>query len=97
MPRTTPIEELKLIESIVAGHPNGLGISASEAEIERRQGGKFNRRALQRRLQKLIDQQRLTTEGEGSDQRRSFHLYTARCRRNRQYSALGQQGESLPS
>ena len=35
MPRATPAEELKLIESIDARHPNGLGISAIEAEMER--------------------------------------------------------------
>ncbi|MFA7316738.1 MAG: hypothetical protein WC029_04125 [Sulfuricella sp.] len=50
MPRTTPTEELKLIESIVATHSNGLGISAIEAEIGRCQGAKPNRRTLQRRL-----------------------------------------------
>ncbi|MHB8949292.1 MAG: hypothetical protein ACYC4S_09530 [Rhodoferax sp.] len=54
MPRATPTEELKLIESIVAGHPSCMGISAIEAEMERRQGGKPNRRTLQRRLQRLI-------------------------------------------
>lgn len=32
--------------------------------MEQRQGNKPNRRTLQRRLQKLIDQQRLTTKGE---------------------------------
>ena len=64
MPRATPNEELQFIEFIVAGHPNGLGISAIEAEMERRHGGKAHRRTLQRRLQKLIDEQRLTTEGE---------------------------------
>lgn len=64
MPRATPTEELQLIESILAGHPGGLGISAIEAEIERHQGSKLNRRTLQRRLQKLVDTQRLTTEGE---------------------------------
>ncbi len=64
MPRTTTNEELQLIESIVTNHPNGLGISAIEAEIERHQGSKPVRRTLQRRLQKLIDNQRLTTEGE---------------------------------
>lgn len=64
MPRTTTNEELQLIESIVASHPNGLGISAIEAEMEHRQGSKLVRRTLQRRLQKLIDDQRLTTEGE---------------------------------
>jgi len=35
MPRATPTEELKLIEFIVARYPNGLGISAIEAEMER--------------------------------------------------------------
>ena len=64
MPRATLTEELKLIESIVAAHPSGIGITAIEAEIARRQGYKPNRRTLQRRLQKLIDEQRVTTEGE---------------------------------
>lgn len=64
MSRITPTEELGLIESIVAGYPSGLGISAIEAEIERRGVARLNRRTLQRRLQKLIDEQRLTTEGD---------------------------------
>ena len=64
MPRTTSVEELKLIESIVTAHPNGIGIADIEAEIARRQGGKPNRRTLQRRLKKLIDEECLTTEGE---------------------------------
>lgn len=64
MSRVTPSEQLLLIESIVAAHPAGLGIAGIEAEIERRQGGKPSRRTLQRHLLKLIDQQRLTTEGE---------------------------------
>ena len=64
MPRTTPTEELTLIESIVAAHPSGIRISDIEAEMARRQGEKPNRRTLQRRLHKLIDAKRLTTEGE---------------------------------
>ena len=64
MPRTTPSEELQLIESIVAAHPNGIRISDIEAEMTRRQGDKLNRRTLQRRLQKLIEAQRLTAAGE---------------------------------
>lgn len=64
MPRATLTEELKLIESIVAAYPSGIGIAAIEVEITRRQGDKPNRRTLQRRLQKLIDAQRVTTEGE---------------------------------
>ena len=64
MPRTTPVEEFKLIEAIVAAHSNGIGIADIEAEIERRHGDKPNRRTLQRRLHKLIEAQRLSTEGE---------------------------------
>ena len=64
MPRTTPSEERQLIESIVAAHPNGIRISDIEAEMTRRQGDKLNRRTLQRRLQKLIEAQRLTAAGE---------------------------------
>jgi hypothetical protein len=36
MSHITPTEELKLIEGIVTGHPNGIGISAIEAELKRR-------------------------------------------------------------
>ena len=64
MARATLTEELKLIEFIVAAHPSGIGIAGIEAEMARGQGGKPNRRTLQRRLQKLIGEQRLTTEGE---------------------------------
>lgn len=64
MPRATLTEELKLIAAIVAAHPDGIGIAGIEAEIARRHVGKPNRRTLQRRLQKLIDEQRLTSEGE---------------------------------
>lgn len=64
MPRTIITEELNRIESIVATYPRGVSIATIEAEIARRHGNRLNRRTLQRRLQKLIDEQRLTTEGE---------------------------------
>jgi len=63
MPRATLTEELQLIESIVAAHPGGIGIAAIEAEMARCHGNKPNRRTLQRRLQKLIDGQRVATKG----------------------------------
>ena len=66
MPRPSLTENLELIAAIVAAHPAGLGISAIEAEIARRQGSKPQRRTLQRYLQRLIEQQRLTTEGEST-------------------------------
>jgi len=37
MARTPLGDELQLIESIVAAHPNGIGISDIEAEMARRQ------------------------------------------------------------
>jgi hypothetical protein len=64
MPRATLTEELNLIEFIVAAHPGGMGITGIETEMTRRQGSKLNRRTLQRRLQKLIDGERLITEGK---------------------------------
>lgn len=63
MPRTSPSEALRYIESIVAAHPGGIGISDIEAEMQQRQGAKPNRRTLQRRLQQLINQGRLRAEG----------------------------------
>lgn len=64
MPHATQTEELDLIESIVAAHPGGVGITALAAEIARRQGHPPQRRTLQRRLHKLIEAQRVGTEGE---------------------------------
>ncbi len=64
MPRTTPLEELQLIESIVAAHPSGIRIADIEAAMAQRQNAVLHRRTLQRRLAKLISAQRLTSEGE---------------------------------
>lgn len=64
MSRSTPREELQLIESIVVAHPNGIGISDIETEMARSQNIKLNRRTLQRRLQQLIKTKRLSAEGE---------------------------------
>jgi len=66
MSRTTPPEELQLIESIVAAQPGGMQIADIENEIERLQGKKLNRRTLQRRLQKLMQAKRLTAQGEST-------------------------------
>ncbi|MEY2685384.1 MAG: hypothetical protein RJA09_2528 [Pseudomonadota bacterium] len=63
MPRTTPPESISLVESVVSGFPQGVGIAAIEAEMERVNGHKPNRRTLQRRLQKLVAANRLTTSG----------------------------------
>lgn len=64
MPTISSVDQLTLIEAIVASQPGGMGISALELEMARRQGTRPSRRTLQRRLQKLVDSARLTTEGE---------------------------------
>ena len=63
MPRPTLIEDLERIESIIAAHPSGIRIADIETEMTRLHGDAPNRRTLQRRLQKLIDARRLSTEG----------------------------------
>ena len=63
MPRQTPAQELDAIEALVAQSPGGLGISALEAALAQA-AEPLNRRTLQRRLQKLIDAGRITTEGQ---------------------------------
>ena len=66
MTRRTPSEELDIIESIVSEqeYPSGIGIAALERKLEQGLGIKPHRRTLQRRLQKLVNAQRLTTKGE---------------------------------
>ena len=64
MTRRIPSEELDIIESIVSQHPSGIGIAALERKLEQGLGIKPHRRTLQRRLQKLVNVQRLTTKGE---------------------------------
>ncbi|MEY4755434.1 MAG: hypothetical protein RJA34_332 [Pseudomonadota bacterium] len=64
MPRAKSTEELLQIEAIVAGLPNGAGIAAIEAELDRLNAHKPNRRTLQRRLGQLVAEKRLRTEGE---------------------------------
>lgn len=59
MPHATLTEELTLIETIVAAHPDGIGIAGIEAKMAQCYGNKSSRRTLQRRLQKLINEQRL--------------------------------------
>lgn len=64
MARIPLTQELELIESLIASHPEGLGISALESALAQQLGAQPQRRTLQRRLQKLIEEQRLCTEGE---------------------------------
>ena len=66
MARHTPIQELKLIEALIADHPLGLGISAIEVLLEQRlaPAPALHRRTLQRRLERLVADHRAVTEGD---------------------------------
>lgn len=64
MSRSVPAEELDLIEQVIAEHPGGIGISALEQALYCRLPKMLNRRTLQRRLERLLAEARITTEGE---------------------------------
>ncbi|XCN75262.1 MAG: Fic family protein [Candidatus Electrothrix aestuarii] len=63
MSRRIPAEELDVIAHVLAEHPQGLGISALEKKLFTRLPY-INRRTLQRRLKRLLEEKRITTEGE---------------------------------
>jgi Virulence protein RhuM family len=60
MPKHIPHAELQEIESIVAAHPEGIGVQ----RIRRELGRKVPQRTLQYRLKYLVDTQRLERQGE---------------------------------
>lgn len=64
MSRSVPAEELELIERVISEHPEGIGISALEEALHRRLPKMLHRRTLQRRLERLMADARITTEGE---------------------------------
>ncbi|MCI5143027.1 MAG: Fic family protein, partial [Candidatus Electrothrix sp. ATG1] len=63
MARQIPAEELDIIVQVLAKHSQGLGISTLEKKLLSHLPH-INRRALQRRLKRLQEEQRITTEGE---------------------------------
>ena len=63
MARVVPVEELALIERVITEHPEGIGISALERILAPRLP-KMNRRTLQRRLKRLVEDGLIITEGE---------------------------------
>lgn len=63
MSRVVPGEEYDLIARVIAEHPEGLGISALEKSLSSHLPD-INRRTLQRRLQRLLEDGRIVTEGE---------------------------------
>lgn len=57
-------KELELIESIIAAHSQGIDIANVEAEFMRLSSNSLSRRTLQRRLQCLVQEKRIITQGE---------------------------------
>ncbi len=64
MSRIMPVEELDLIERIISEHSEGIGISALEKALVYHLPKALNRRTLQRRLERLLADKRVTTEGK---------------------------------
>ena len=64
MSRVVPAEEFDLIEQAISKYPDGIGISALEKALTLHLPKALNRRTLQRRLERLIADKRITTEGE---------------------------------
>jgi len=63
MSRLVPVEELELIERVISEQPEGIGISALEKTLADYLPG-LQRRTLQRRLKRLLEEKRIITEGE---------------------------------
>ena len=64
MSRIVPAEEFDLIEQVISEHPEGIGISALEKALALHLPKALNRRTLQRRLERLLEDKRIATEGE---------------------------------
>ena len=64
MPRVVSVGELDLIERVISQHPNGIGISALEEALSHHLPKLLHRRTLQRRLETLLSEKRIITEGE---------------------------------
>jgi hypothetical protein len=63
MSQVVPAEEYDLIARVIAEHPEGMRISALEKSLSSHLPD-INRRTLQRRLQRLVEEGRIVTEGE---------------------------------
>ena len=64
MSRIVPAEEFDLIEQVISECPEGIGISALEKALALHLPKALNRRTLQRRLERLLADKRIATEGE---------------------------------
>jgi hypothetical protein len=64
MVHNNPASELQTILDIVLEHPDGIGISALENALAQRLGKSMISRTLQRKLNRLIDDQQLSVTGK---------------------------------
>ena len=64
MSRNVPVEEFNLIEQVISEYPEGIGISALEKALALHLPKSLHRRTLQRRLERLLAEKRIVTEGE---------------------------------
>jgi len=63
MTRAVSAGELNLIEQVISQHPKGIGISALEEALSHHLPKPLHRRTLQRRLETLLSEKRIITEG----------------------------------
>jgi hypothetical protein len=63
MSRNVPAEELDMIERVISEYPEGIGISALERALAPNLL-RINRRTLQRRLKRLVEDRKIISEGE---------------------------------
>lgn len=64
MARNVSAADADVILTLVAEHPEGIGIAALEDALAQRGGQPMVRRTVQRRLDRLISEQKLLTQGE---------------------------------
>lgn len=68
MPRVSEAEvraELDIIEGLIAQHAEGISRTSLEEAFSESQGRRIAKRTLLRRLERLIGEERVRTEGEG--------------------------------
>ena len=64
MSRIVPAEELDMIERVILAYPEGIGVAMLERVLAHHWSKTISRRTLQRRLERLLTDKRITTEGE---------------------------------
>ena len=66
MPRSKQTEDLEKIFPIIKKHPQGIGISLLEETLVQEHETRLSRRTLQRRLEQLISDGRIISEGKST-------------------------------